>query len=239
MLDPVVTPRTTWARVRGGGTQVLAGMRTLGLQQSLTCDGVLQSARSIESALQSSSSSIGVTSSGSSSREAMAAREAALKRSHELLRFVDHHADQLLLSSGESGRWFVEPSRAGGNGHGRPRGQTPDAKSGRVGVHGDEGVEVSGSSGSESDEEVYSDSELMDLEERREDWESRDGRARDREAQAAPRPPPNAFVEELNSISWLPVRAQPPSDFMPWKVERTATCLPIGGRAGRGGGRGC
>ncbi|CAM9350980.1 unnamed protein product [Scytosiphon promiscuus] len=46
---------------------------------------------------------------------------AAVSRGRKLLNFVDHRADQLLLASGESGRWFVDPgsgmvSTGGGSG---------------------------------------------------------------------------------------------------------------------------
>lgn len=99
-------------------------MRSLGLRTSLTCDGVLQAARSIESVLQRSMSSLprvrgnsaddnSRSSNHATEDEAAAAREAAVIRSRQLLRFVDRNADKLLVASEESGRWFVQaPMRA-------------------------------------------------------------------------------------------------------------------------------
>lgn len=191
-------------------------MRTLGLQQSLTCDGVLQSARSIAAAFKPSIPGNGFNTVAIGAEEVAAARVAAAKRSHELLRFVDHRADQLLLASGESGRWFVDPPSVGGNGHGH----------GRSGGRGGSRANASPSSASDSDEDLeYSDSEDMTEEER--DNRSGSRRARDAEPREslrarreffARRPPPNAFVEELNSIAWLPVHARATNSLMPWKV---------------------
>ncbi|CAM9858845.1 unnamed protein product, partial [Laminaria digitata] len=85
-------------------------MRTLGLQNSLTCEGVLQSARSIEAAFAPPMLHVGGRApSGTASATGAVARDAAVRRSRKLLDFVDHRADILLLASGESGRWFVDP----------------------------------------------------------------------------------------------------------------------------------
>ena len=145
--------------------QPLAGMRTLGLQSSLTCEGVLQSARSIEAAFAPPMVDIGT---GVPSRVAAvtvaAMRDAAVKRSRNLLDFVDHRADTLLLASGESGRWFVDafPSLTGADANARVenknKGESGDGGGGGGGGGGSgsvagrdgERLELSGSSASES-----------------------------------------------------------------------------------------
>lgn len=101
--------------------QALAGMRSLGLQNSLTCEGVLQSARSIEAAFAppvpalngAQTTSVDSNNNNTESFSAVvSAREAAAKRSRKLLDFVDHRADQLLRASGESGSWFLGHQRS-------------------------------------------------------------------------------------------------------------------------------
>lgn len=81
--------------------QALAGMRALGLQGRLSCEGVLQSARSIEVALSATAPSV-------SAESFTLERKAAVERSRNLLDFVDRFADELLLESGETGRWFID-----------------------------------------------------------------------------------------------------------------------------------
>lgn len=227
-------------------------MRKLGLQTSLTCEGVLQSARSIENTLRSSqaSTSIGVSRSSSSTggggvgsslnshessvtrKAATDAREAALERSKHLLRFVDHNADQLLLSSGESGRWFVDPpppgSRGGSDYHKKDhemRGtNNRDGRDGRDDVLVSSGSESEGDYSDGGDEFGVSDDEGEDeerthrLERQRAQSLERRERESAREALAALRPPPNAFVEKMNSIAWLPVHATAINLLMPWQV---------------------
>lgn len=222
-------------------------MRKLGLQTSLTCEGVLQSARSIENTLRSSQAptSIGVVRSSFSAGDAAGsldshetsitrkaatdAREAALERSKHLLRFVDHNADQLLLSSEESGRWFVDPPPlpalppAGGGGlRGTEQGMRGSADdrdellvgsgSGSEGEYSDDGDEFDPSDDEDEEERAHR------LERERAQSMERRERERAREALAALRPPPNAFVEELNGIAWLPVHARAINELMPWQV---------------------
>lgn len=243
-------------RTKKNCTQALAGMRKLGLQTSLSCEGVLQSARSIENALRLSQASpsivglpnfstgAGLSSSSaggsvdSATRQAAAdAREAALDRSRQLLRFVDHNADELLLASEESGRWFVKPPPSS-----RPRQSSspPDGSHGGRGGgdprhrarHQEMAVSVSSESESEggySDEE-YGEFEGSEEGEDEEEWAHRQERERAqsmerrereraRAALAALRPPPNAFVEELNGIAWLPVHTNAINILMPWQVQ--------------------
>lgn len=243
--------------------QPLAGMRKLGLQSSLTCEGVLQSARSIEAAF--APPMLGIDT-GVPSRVAAvtvaAMRDAAVKRSRNLLNFVDHRADNLLLASGESGRWFVDPfplltgvdanarvenenEGESGGGGGRRRDDDGDGGGGSGSVAGRDGerLELSGSSASESaddgsdyeEEDEGEDKEGGDeeddrirgerlarerkLREREKEKEERDRRRAEAVAAAARLPPPNDFVEELASISWLPVHVTPPDDLLPWKVS--------------------
>ena len=208
-------------------------MRTLGLQNSLTCEGILQSARSIEAAFAPPRAALSTgnlarmeaASSASDAATAAQAREAAISRSRKLLDFVDHRAEQLLLASGDSGRWLVERRAASGGG---------DDLGGPEGTGDGDGVRPAGpqalsvSSESESEE----DTDGADLEDREEGREMRTEqrerkkekrerqRARAKAAEAAARkPPPNAFVEELTSIAWLPVHSKAPNDLLPWKVR--------------------
>lgn len=242
-------------------------MRTLGLQSSLTCEGVLQSARSIEAAFAPPAVHVG---DGALARTAAvtvaAARDAAVKRSRKLLDFVDHRADNLLLASGESGRWFVDPLPSlsgtdvnarvgkengsegggsfGGGGGGGSAGDDGGSGGGSGNVVGrdEERQELSESSASESagdgsdyegedegeDEEgeVEEDDRVQEerlakereLREREKEKEERDRRRAEAVVAAARQPPPNDFVEELASISWLPVHVTPPDDLLPWKV---------------------
>lgn len=212
-------------------------MRSLGLQNSLTCEGVLQSARSIEAAFATPVPSIGgvyaaaVTDGGRSAATAIAAREAAVSRSRKLLNFVDHRADQLLLASGDTGRWFVDPSSFGADADGS------DGGGGGVGggkKSGEEARELSVSSGSGSEygsESGGEGEELEEVERDREEQRARTKERREREREVEERnkaraaaadamrsPPQNDFVEELATISWLPVHARAPNDLLPWKV---------------------
>lgn len=225
-------------------------MRSLGLQTSLTCDGVLQSARSIEAAFAPPVPSItGVNTyaaaaaaagdtSGSGAVSAAAARDAAVSRSRKLLNFVDHRADQLLLASGESGTWFVDHRSSSATESFGGRGDKDCGGGAGAGKEEQKGQEYLSSSESESDFEADGSGD--------EDPEREEGLAHDREAReaaalaqrerrrekeerskmraaaaAASRPPPpNEFVEELASIAWLPVHGRAPNDLLPWKVCR-------------------
>ena len=217
-------------------------MRSLGLQNSLTCDGVLQSARSIEAAFAPPVPSItGVSvaageTGGSGALTAAAAREAAVSRSRKLLNFVDHRADQLLLASGESGKWFVDHRSSAAATQGFGGGGTGG------GEEEEKGREELSSSGSDSDFEDDGGGEDGEGEEEGgegagglHDREARDAAATARKerrrekkerskmraaAAAASRPPPpNDFVDELASIAWLPVHGRAPNDLLPWKVR--------------------
>lgn len=225
-------------------------MRSLGLQNSLTCEGVLQSARSIEAAFVRPMPSIpGIPASSATAAAAAvdAARQAAVSRSRKLLNFVDHRADQLLLASGESGRWFVDPrtspvtggaSNGGSGGNGTGGGGAGGAGGAR-GAEGDEEQrrECMSSSGSESgyEDECSEDDEegdeegrvqgreakiavAMERRERRRERKERDNARAAAVAAALRLPPPNEFVEELASIAWLPVHGRAPNDLLPWKV---------------------
>lgn len=187
-------------------------MRILGLKNSLTCEGVLQSARSIEAAFAPSAL---ISSLDNNQAEVVAsnaadsdAREAAMRRSRKLLDFVDHRADQLLLSSGETGRWFVD-QRANSSGQSLAASQ----------------VIVSSESDSDLDEDHEDDEDRDEARERRAEQRERKKEKRERqkaraEAMLAARPPPpNSFVEELAAIVWLPVHAKAPNDLLPWKVR--------------------
>lgn len=215
-------------------------MRSLGLQSSLTCDGVLQSAHSIEKAFVVGLPPIAGFRAPPPQEiariadAAAAAREAAVHRARKLLNFVDHRADQLLLASGLNGDWFVNPQVwALSNGIDK-----------RNGVEGTDPVEphLSVSSDSESEGALSDDTDEEDDEERehrrearrerkREEWErqkERKGRqiARAKAAEAAQPPPPNDFVEQLKSIAWLPVHARAPNELLPWKVwARAHVCV--------------
>lgn len=193
--------------------KALAGMRILGLKDSLTCEGVLQSARSIEAAFAPSTSISSVdndnqTEVAASNAADADAREAAMRRSRKLLDFVDHRADQLLLSSGETGRWFVD-QRVNSTGQSLAESE----------------VIVSSESDSDLDEDHEDDEDRDEARERRAEQRERRKEKRERqkaraEAMLAARPPPpNNFVEELTSIVWLPVHAKAPNDLLPWKVR--------------------
>lgn len=204
-------------------------MRALGLQNSLTCEGVLQSARSIEAAFAPPTPPVAglhASSTASTNTTTASAREAAVSRSRKLLNFVDHRADQLLLASGDSGRWFVDP-----------RGGVPTVSVGEAGGDGDVRRGYISSSESEVDytdetpEEEEEELEAHDAEgagsaagaersERRRERKERDRTRAEAAAAAALRPPPNGFVEELASIAWLPVYGRSPNDLLPWKVCR-------------------
>lgn len=229
-------------------------MRSLGLQDSLTCEGVLQSARSIEAAFAPPMPPIPGTpaaAAATAADAAGAARRAAVSRSRKLLNFVDHRADQLLLASGESGRWFVDPRASGaaggaGNGGGENgNGNSNGHGHGKGGAGGEGDEEYVSSSGSESnyEDECSEDDERSDVErrtqgredkiaaaaERRERRRERHERDKMRAAAAAAAmrlPPPNDFVEELASIAWLPVHGKAPNDLLPWKVCKTVVFLP-------------
>lgn len=224
-------PRSLASRLRTpllNRTQALAGMRALGLQNSLTCEGILQSARSIEAAFAVAPTTPAVaglrtatTAAGASTAAAAAAREAAVSRSRKLLNFVDHRADQLLLASGDSGRWFVDPSGAtggggvDGDGHAR-RGYI--SSSGSESDDTDEGSEEGGEDELEEGAEEAGSAAGAERRERRREKKERDRTRADAAAAAALRPPPNGFVEELASIAWLPVYGWSPNDLLPWKV---------------------
>ena len=123
-------------------------MRSLGLQNSLTCEGVLQSARSIEAAFAPPILHIGNGgSSGPSTAQIAKARDAAVSRSRKLLDFVDHRADNLLLASGESGRWFVDPPPSLSGADINPRVENETADEGDVGGDGGVGRGVGGVGG--------------------------------------------------------------------------------------------
>lgn len=209
-------------------------MRALGLQDRLTCEGVLHSARSIEAAFAppvpsvSGLHRVATSSTRAENAESLtAAREAAVERSRNLLNFVDRCADQLLVESGNTGRWFVDGP---GNGHGA-------AEDGGIDK---EPNELSVSSGSESEDPDY-EIDYMDGEEEEDEREERkraeQGRLeRERErrerqkARAAAAtvrsPPANDFVEELCSIAWLPVHAKATNHLLPWKVGVVLCLLP-------------
>lgn len=191
------------------GEKALAGMRILGLKNSLTCEGVLQSARSIEAAFAPSTSISSVNNNNQAQVAADAdAREAALRRSRKLLDFVDHRADQLLLSSGETGRWFVD-QRESSTGLSLAESQ----------------VIVSSDSDSDVDEDYEDADDRDEARERRAEQRERKKEKRERQKaraeaiMAARPPPPNNFVEELASIVWLPVHTKAPNDLLPWKVR--------------------
>lgn len=206
-------------------------MRSLGLQSSLTCEGVLQSARSIEAAfLPPVSSTIGGVSAataGGGTISTAALRADAFRRSRKLLNFVDRRADQLLLVSGENGQWFVDPRRDDGpeQPHGSGGNDVGDRFGGTVEDANDEGKDVEGmsvSSGSEAENSADEEERKYRLESTRAKEVERKERAKARvEAAAAAwrKPPPNDFVEELTSIAWLPVYARSPNDLLPWKVR--------------------
>ena len=128
-------------------------MRSLGLQNSLTCEGVLQSARSIEAAFAPPILHIGNGgSSGPSTAQIAKARDAAVSRSRKLLDFVDHRADNLLLASGESGRWFVDPPPSLSGADINPRVENETADEGDVGGDGGVGRGVGGVGGGGDDD---------------------------------------------------------------------------------------
>lgn len=208
-------------------------MRALGLQDRLTCEGVLHSARSIEAAFAPPIPSV-------SGESLAAAREAAVQRSRNLLNFVDRCADQLLLESGKTGRWFVEGGP--GNCHGVAYAAAAAEHGGDIDDDVDgEPNELSLSSGSESEDPDYESDYNSEMEEEEEEREERKRAAqvrleRERErrerqearaaAAAVQPPPPNEFVEELCSIAWLPVHARATNHLLPWKVGVAPCFLP-------------
>lgn len=226
-------------------------MRSLGLQNSLTCDGVLQSARSIEAAFAPPVPPAAGVRTGEAGEPdeiaaAATARRDAVSRSRKLLDFVDHRADQLLLASGDSGRWFVD-NRSGATG----------AAAAVATGDGDEQIlrEYDSSSESESEADYDEDGEdgsgddeggegreakmaaAAERRERKRERKERDNMRAAAAAAASRAPPPNEFVEELASIAWLPVHGRAPNDLLPWKVC-WFSCPPRGGGGGSGGGAG-
>ncbi|CAN0354039.1 unnamed protein product, partial [Discosporangium mesarthrocarpum] len=118
-------------------SSVLAGLRELGLRDSLTCEGVLLSARSIESALVDPGGkdsalkavpwAVPPNSEGHGQEQGQGRREAqsaALERAQELVVFVNHRAKQLLTAAGPGGQWLLRMAEKDvGWGHGRDRGR--------------------------------------------------------------------------------------------------------------------
>lgn len=205
--------------------QALAGMRDLGLQGRLSCEGVLKSARSIEAAFAATVPSVstphhaGTFFRGGEYAESLAgARKAAVERSRNLLDFVDRFADQLLLESNENGRWFVDGLRISHESPNEGDGdQEPHGLSVRLRSEGEDPDDGRHSNDEKEAEEGGKRAEQGRLERERQ---------KERAAAAAVRPPPaNTFVEQLCSIAWLPVLATLTNPLLPWEVGVHSVCL--------------